>query len=82
MLPLTMHPAVTFPLALYGMAGVQQLACAGLSECLPYMPYGMCAQVIGMSATIPNVDVVSRWLDAALYLSTFRPVQLSQYLKV
>ncbi|GFR45961.1 hypothetical protein Agub_g7430, partial [Astrephomene gubernaculifera] len=39
-------------------------------------------QVIGMSATMPNVDAVARWLDAALYTTTFRPVQLQEYVKV
>eukprot|EP00198_Chlamydomonas_reinhardtii_P012144 XP_001701481.1 DNA polymerase theta [Chlamydomonas reinhardtii] len=38
--------------------------------------------VIGMSATMPNVDVVARWLDAALYITDFRPVQLQEYVKV
>ncbi|KXZ52413.1 hypothetical protein GPECTOR_9g457 [Gonium pectorale] len=39
-------------------------------------------QVIGMSATMPNVDVVARWLDAALYTTSFRPVHLQEYVKV
>lgn len=43
---------------------------------------GVCMQIIGMSATIPNVQVVATWLDAALYVSEFRPVQLTEYLKV
>lgn len=34
-----------------------------------------------MSATMPNVDQVARWLGAELYITTFRPVPLVQYLK-
>ena len=32
-----------------------------------------------MSATMPNVDVVSRWLGAELYITQFRPVELKNY---
>jgi hypothetical protein len=39
-------------------------------------------QIIGMSATLPNVDQVAAWLDAVLYQTDFRPVQLRQYIKL
>eukprot|EP00798_Chlamydomonas_sp_ICE-L_P002966 gene2966-12974_t len=39
-------------------------------------------QVIGMSATMPNLKQVAHWLGAELYETDFRPVQLMQYLKV
>lgn len=35
-----------------------------------------------MSATMINVPEVARWLDAALYRTTWRPVQLRQLVKV
>jgi hypothetical protein len=33
-------------------------------------------QVIGMSATLPNIQDLSGWLDAALYTTEYRPVDL------
>lgn len=40
------------------------------------------AQIIGMSATMPNGADVAKWLDAELYETDFRPVPLTRYLKV
>jgi hypothetical protein len=41
-----------------------------------------CVQVIGMSATLPNMGAVSTWLGAELYETDFRPVPLVHMLKV
>eukprot|EP00929_Paragymnodinium_shiwhaense_P102803 TRINITY_DN66034_c0_g1_i2.p1 TRINITY_DN66034_c0_g1~~TRINITY_DN66034_c0_g1_i2.p1 ORF type:complete len:2071 (-),score=351.10 TRINITY_DN66034_c0_g1_i2:81-6293(-) len=40
------------------------------------------AQVIGLSATLPNVEAISRWLNAVLYRTSFRPVPLQEYVLV
>eukprot|EP00741_Cyanophora_paradoxa_P008438 tig00001331_g8165.t1 len=39
-------------------------------------------QVVAMSATLPNVGALARWLGAALYTTDFRPVPLSEFLKI
>ena len=39
-------------------------------------------QIIGMSATLPHMNVLSKWLEADLYCADFRPVPLTVYVKV
>ncbi|GLU01406.1 hypothetical protein SLE2022_187150 [Rubroshorea leprosula] len=39
-------------------------------------------QIVGMSATMPNVEAVADWLQAALYQTEFRPVPLEEYIKI
>jgi DNA polymerase theta len=37
---------------------------------------------IGMSATLPNIEVLSKWLNAQLYITEYRPVPLVEYIKI
>jgi len=39
-------------------------------------------QVVGMSATLPNVEVLARWLSARLYCTDFRPTPLKEMIKI
>ena len=39
-------------------------------------------QIVGMSATLPNLDLLSKWLKADLYKTDFRPVPLQEHIKV
>lgn len=35
-----------------------------------------------MSATLPNMDMVSHWLDASFYVTDFRPIPLTEFIKM
>jgi len=43
---------------------------------------GKKVQVIAMSATLANPDLLAKWLRAALYTTTYRPVGLTEYVKI
>lgn len=38
-------------------------------------------QIIGLTATLPNIEEIARWLNAVPFSSDFRPVPLREFLK-
>ncbi|XP_011187693.2 DNA polymerase theta isoform X1 [Zeugodacus cucurbitae] len=44
--------------------------------------YGFHLQVVTMSATLANVELLKRWLDAELFITDFRPVALKEMIKI
>lgn len=39
-------------------------------------------QIITMSATLPNLPLLTKWLNAQFYLTDFRPVELKEMIKI
>lgn len=44
--------------------------------------FGHRIQIVTMSATLPNLDLLTKWLDAEFYMTDFRPVALKEMVKL
>ncbi|KXS16810.1 hypothetical protein M427DRAFT_144616 [Gonapodya prolifera JEL478] len=52
-----------------------------ITKCIYGAGRGVC-QVVAMSATIPNINLLSSWLTGELFLSDFRPVPVTEHVFV
>lgn len=53
-----------------------------LEQCLVKIMLSTQCQIIGISATLSNVKELKSFLKAELFTTDFRPVKLSQYVKI
>ncbi|ETO20843.1 hypothetical protein RFI_16367 [Reticulomyxa filosa] len=38
--------------------------------------------IVGLSATLPNLDIICKWLNATKFITTFRPVKLNEFVTI
>ncbi|KAJ4457579.1 putative DNA polymerase theta [Paratrimastix pyriformis] len=62
------------------MVGDRDRGCL-LEQLLTKIRYSLSdVQIVALSATMPGIGTLARWLDAQLYISTFRPVPLECFI--
>lgn len=42
--------------------------------------WGSHVQIVGLSATLPNLGDISRWIDGEMYCTEYRPVELKTHI--
>lgn len=44
--------------------------------------FSCCIQLVAMTATLPNANLLSKWLNAEYYQTDFRPIPLREMIKI
>ncbi|XP_036907433.1 DNA polymerase theta isoform X2 [Sturnira hondurensis] len=74
------HRGYLLELLLTKICYVTQKSASRQASSASLPPYAV--QIVGMSATLPNLELVASWLHAELYHTDFRPVPLLESVKL
>uniref|UniRef100_A0A3B4C9X6 DNA polymerase theta n=1 Tax=Pygocentrus nattereri TaxID=42514 RepID=A0A3B4C9X6_PYGNA len=61
---------------------IQYIAKKSAKRCELDAAKELLVQIVGMSATLPNLDLLACWLNADLYHTDYRPVPLMEWVKI
>lgn len=64
----------------YILGYILELLLAKVLYCSKYLPSNI--QIVTMSATLPNSELLTNWLQAEYYQTDFRPIELKEMIKI